>query len=147
MLLLVGVINIPIIHYSVEWWNTLHQGPTITKFDKPSIHLSMLIPLLLMAVAGVFVNLVLMAINLLPVPPLDGGRVVTGLLPMAAARVYARIEPFGMIILILLLTFRDILRTTTMLGLEKDPAPGLPMLPRSDWIRSPRATAPCSTTR
>ena len=60
-------------------------------------------PLLLMAVAGVFVNLVLMAINLLPVPPLDGGRVVTGLLPMAAARVYARIEPFGMIILILLL--------------------------------------------
>ena len=60
-------------------------------------------PLLLMAVAGVFVNLVLMAINLLPVPPLDGGRVVTGLLPLAAARVYARIEPFGMIILILLL--------------------------------------------
>jgi Zn-dependent protease len=60
-------------------------------------------PLLLMAVAGVFVNLVLMAINLLPVPPLDGGRVVTGLLPMAAARIYARIEPFGMIILILLL--------------------------------------------
>jgi Zn-dependent protease len=61
------------------------------------------VPLLLMAIAGVFVNLVLMAINLLPVPPLDGGRVVTGLLPMAAARVYARIEPFGMIILILLL--------------------------------------------
>lgn len=61
------------------------------------------LPLLLMSVAGVFINLVLMAINLLPVPPLDGGRVVTGLLPMAAARVYARIEPFGMIILILLL--------------------------------------------
>ena len=51
ILALVGVINIPIIHYSVEWWNTLHQGPTVTKFDKPSIHLSMLIPLLLMAVA------------------------------------------------------------------------------------------------
>ncbi|MCK5722733.1 MAG: heme ABC transporter permease, partial [Gammaproteobacteria bacterium] len=34
-----------------EWWNTLHQGPTVTKFDKPSIHLSMLIPLLVMAVA------------------------------------------------------------------------------------------------
>lgn len=64
---------------------------------------SVAVPLLLMSVAGVFINLVLMAINLLPVPPLDGGRVVTGLLPMAAARVYARIEPFGMIILILLL--------------------------------------------
>jgi heme exporter protein C len=49
ILALVGVVNIPIIHYSVEWWNTLHQGPTITKFDKPSIHISMLIPLLLMA--------------------------------------------------------------------------------------------------
>ncbi len=61
------------------------------------------IPLLLMAAAGVFVNLVLMAINLLPVPPLDGGRIVTGLLPLGIARVYARIEPYGLIILILLL--------------------------------------------
>ncbi|UCC55543.1 MAG: heme ABC transporter permease [Gammaproteobacteria bacterium] len=51
ILAIVGVVNIPIIHYSVEWWNTLHQGPTVTKFDAPSIHLSMLIPLLLMAVA------------------------------------------------------------------------------------------------
>ncbi len=50
VLILVGVVNIPIIHYSVEWWNTLHQGPTVTKFDKPSIHVSMLIPLLIMAV-------------------------------------------------------------------------------------------------
>ncbi len=61
------------------------------------------VPLLLMSVAGVFVNLVLMAINLLPVPPLDGGRILTGLLPMPLARVFAKIEPFGMIILILLL--------------------------------------------
>ncbi len=51
ILILVGVVNIPIIHYSVEWWNTLHQGPTVTKFDKPSIHPSMLWPLLLMALA------------------------------------------------------------------------------------------------
>jgi heme exporter protein C len=53
VLALVGVVNIPIIHYSVEWWNTLHQGPTVTKFDAPtsSIHISMLIPLLLMAIA------------------------------------------------------------------------------------------------
>ena len=51
ILAIVGVVNIPIIHYSVEWWNTLHQGPTVTKFDKPSIHYSMLIPLLIMAVA------------------------------------------------------------------------------------------------
>jgi len=51
ILALVGVVNIPIIHYSVEWWNTLHQGPTVTKMDKPSIHVSMLIPLLLMALS------------------------------------------------------------------------------------------------
>ncbi len=51
LLALVGVVNIPIIHYSVEWWNTLHQGPTVTKFDKPSIDVRMLIPLMVMAVA------------------------------------------------------------------------------------------------
>ncbi|MCU0935137.1 MAG: heme ABC transporter permease [Gammaproteobacteria bacterium] len=51
VLALVGVVNIPIIHYSVMWWNTLHQGPTITKLDAPSIHLSMLVPLLVMAIA------------------------------------------------------------------------------------------------
>jgi heme exporter protein C len=51
ILAIVGVVNIPIIHYSVEWWNTLHQGPTITKLDAPSIHMSMLIPLLIMALA------------------------------------------------------------------------------------------------
>jgi Zn-dependent protease len=61
------------------------------------------VPLLLMAIAGVFVNLVLMAINLLPVPPLDGGRILTGLLPLPMARVFARVEPFGLIILIVLL--------------------------------------------
>ncbi len=51
ILSIVGVVNIPIIHFSVEWWNSLHQGATVTKFDKPSIDLRMLIPLLLMALA------------------------------------------------------------------------------------------------
>lgn len=51
ILALVGVVNIPIIHYSVIWWNTLHQGPTVTKLDKPSMAISMLIPLLVMSVA------------------------------------------------------------------------------------------------
>jgi len=60
-------------------------------------------PLLLMAGAGVFINLMLMALNLLPVPPLDGGRILVGLLPLGAARVLAGIEPYGMFILIGLL--------------------------------------------
>lgn len=49
VLAIIGLVNIPIIHYSVEWWSTLHQGPTITRFDAPAIHISMLIPLLIMA--------------------------------------------------------------------------------------------------
>ncbi len=51
VLAVVGVINIPIIHYSVEWWTTLHQGPTITRLDGPSITMDMLVPLLVM-IAG-----------------------------------------------------------------------------------------------
>ncbi|MBN1378668.1 MAG: heme ABC transporter permease [Gammaproteobacteria bacterium] len=54
ILIIVGVVNIPIIHYSVEWWNTLHQGPTITKLDKPSITMDMLWPLLVMTLAFKF---------------------------------------------------------------------------------------------
>ena len=47
----VGSINLPIIHYSVIWWNTLHQGPSITKFATPSIAAPMLHPLLAMIAA------------------------------------------------------------------------------------------------
>ena len=47
LLAIVGVVNLPIIHFSVEWWNTLHQGASITKFAKPSIDPSMLWPLLI----------------------------------------------------------------------------------------------------
>ena len=50
LLTIVGLVNIPIIHFSVEWWNTLHQGPSVTKFDQPSMHISMLSPLLYMFV-------------------------------------------------------------------------------------------------
>ena len=48
ILAVVGIVNIPIIHYSVEWWNTLHQGFTIAKLDTPSITMDMLLPLLIM---------------------------------------------------------------------------------------------------
>jgi heme exporter protein C len=47
ILTLVGVIDLPIIHYSVYWWNTLHQGATLSVFAKPKIDSSMLYPLLL----------------------------------------------------------------------------------------------------
>lgn len=52
---LIGLIDIPIIHYSVYWWNTLHQGATISRFAKPTMDSSMLWPLLCMIVGmGVY---------------------------------------------------------------------------------------------
>ena len=59
----------------------------------------------LMAKAGISVNLVLMALNLLPIPPLDGGRIAVSLLPLPAARAWSRIEPFGLFLIIGLLAF------------------------------------------
>jgi heme exporter protein C len=53
---IVGVINLPIIHYSVEWWNTLHQGATILKMDKPSMPPEMLWPLLLCILSWALVS-------------------------------------------------------------------------------------------
>jgi heme exporter protein C len=50
VLALVGVVNIPIIKYSVEWWNTLHQGATFTVTEKPAMPPEMWIPLLIMVI-------------------------------------------------------------------------------------------------
>ncbi len=57
----------------------------------------------LMAMAGIVTNLVLMVLNLLPVPPLDGGRVLNGLLPEPWARKIDRLEPYGLLILVALM--------------------------------------------
>jgi heme exporter protein C len=50
ILAIVGAVNVPIIKFSVDWWNTLHQPASVVKIDGPAIHSSMLTPLLLMAV-------------------------------------------------------------------------------------------------
>jgi heme exporter protein C len=62
ILAVVGVVNVPIIYYSVEWWTTLHQGPTVMKLDTPSITMDMLVPLLMM-IAGFALCFVWLLLN------------------------------------------------------------------------------------
>ena len=73
------------------------------------------LPLSLMAEAGITVNLVLMVLNLLPILPLDGGRIAVSLLPSRLAYRYSRLEPYGFPILLVLLF-------TNTLGIILNPA-------------------------
>ncbi len=61
------------------------------------------LPLALMGAAGVMVNAIFMVLNLLPIPPLDGGRIMVSLLPHRLAYPFSRIEPYGFIIILALL--------------------------------------------
>jgi len=60
-------------------------------------------PLMLMGAAGVFINVILMALNLIPLPPLDGGRIAVSLLPVRQAIQFSKLEPYGLFVLIALL--------------------------------------------
>jgi len=68
-------------------------------------------PVVLMLAFSVYINLLLAIFNMIPVPPLDGGRVLAGLLPWRQAQALARIEPYGMLIIILLVFFTNIFST------------------------------------
>ena len=67
--------------------------------------------LLQMAQIGISINLMLMALNLLPLPPLDGGRIAVGLLPNRAAYALSRVEPYGFIVILVLIAIPGALWT------------------------------------
>ena len=56
---IIGMINVPVIKFSVDWWNTLHQNATVKIFSKSSIHPSMMLPLLVMTVAFALFSLII----------------------------------------------------------------------------------------
>lgn len=66
ILTVVGWVNIPIVHFSVQWWYTLHQGPTLSQFAKPDMAPAMLAPLLfaIVAFSGVAGYLILMRLRI-----------------------------------------------------------------------------------
>ena len=80
---------------TLGWALLYHLAPLMPTFFE--------VPLGLMALAGIRVNLVLMFLNLLPILPLDGGRIVASLLPGRAAWQYAKLEPWGLPVIVLLL--------------------------------------------
>ena len=64
ILAIVGFVNVPIIKFSVDWWNTLHQPASIVRIDGPAIHPSILVPLLVMAVAFTCLFVVLQLLSM-----------------------------------------------------------------------------------
>jgi Zn-dependent protease len=82
----------------------------VIKFGLAIPESSFATPMILMGIAGIQINVILMVLNLLPLPPLDGGRMAVSLLPQRIAQHFARIEPYGFIILLLLL-FSGVLGT------------------------------------
>lgn len=87
VLAVVGIVNVPIIHYSVLWWNTLHQGPSITLSGGSSMDTSMLIPFLIMVTGftALFYWLLLRRLQAEIVDRERGTRWLAGLLRQAAA--------------------------------------------------------------
>ncbi|MFV1950414.1 MAG: site-2 protease family protein [Nitrospinota bacterium] len=72
-------------------------------FSRGGLGVSIMVPIILMLLVSVKLNILLAVINLIPIPPADGGRILVGLLPHKQAIAYSRIEPIGMFLLFFIL--------------------------------------------
>ncbi|MBI5179428.1 MAG: site-2 protease family protein [Nitrospinae bacterium] len=82
----------------------------------PSTASMVLFPIVGMLYYSVVLNVILAIINLIPIPPADGGRIMVGLLPLKAANAYSKIEPIGILLLIVLIMFNPFGITHKILG-------------------------------
>jgi len=97
--ILLALVSAMLLRGIIAFVNPAVSGTTMTMVVEPVIW---------MLAFSVYINLLLAIFNMIPLPPLDGGRVLTGLLPYRQAAALSRIEPYGMVIIIVLVFFTNV---------------------------------------
>lgn len=107
LLAILSAIFLAVLLKFAQWFQGYQSSPMASEHDLITMFL---LPIAVMAKYSVFINILLMLFNLLPIPPLDGGRILTSLLPIRPAMMLARLEPYGMLIVMGLIVLDPQLR-------------------------------------